>query len=252
MENQRICLNCNYSVFDKYCPNCGQRVNVPKLTFKEIFLDFLNSVFNLDSPFIKTTVGLFVKPQIVVLGYIDGKRKAYYSPIRYLVVCLFINLLIGEALGFDPIENQKAISGVKDVDTGSRAGYELGNFLARYLNYFLFLLPLCIALVSKIFFWKTERNMAERSVFGFYMSGLYISITLMPILLTLISPWLMQLIYPLTAGYLAYGFYKVFYQKSKALTIVKSIFAAIISILLYFVIASVLAYIIMNYFNLKG
>ena len=92
MESQKKCLNCDEVTTQNYCSNCGQRCNVPKITFKEIFADFLNSVFNLDSPFLKTITQLFTKPKEVVIDYINGKRKTYYSPIRYLVVCLFINL----------------------------------------------------------------------------------------------------------------------------------------------------------------
>ena len=252
MESQKKCLNCDEVTTQNYCSNCGQRCNVPKITFKEIFADFLNSVFNLDSPFLKTITQLFTKPKEVVIDYINGKRKTYYSPIRYLVVCLFINLLFGELVGFDPIENQKAINGSREINEGARQGYEIGRFLAKYLNYFLFLLPFCIAMVSKIFFRKTISRVTERSVFGFYMSGQYINVTLLPIALTLIHPTFMLLIYPITILYLTYGFYKVFYIRSKFIVLVKSFFSSLLSILLYYILAVILAYYIMNIFNLQA
>ncbi len=246
MEVERKCLNCKLPITANFCSNCGQRKKLPRLTFKEIIKDFLSTVFNVDAPFPKTILGLFKQPHALIKGFINGQRKSFYAPIKYMVLCLFLSLLISKLIGFDPIENQKLINGEVSIEDARQRGYEVGNFMAKYLNYFLFIFPFCIALVSKLFFWKHSYNLAERAVFGFYMAGQYVLISVLPTILTLLDPKWMYLINPLGIIYLTIVFYHFFLRKSKIKVFFKSLFAAGISLVLYFGFAYMVAVLLMS------
>lgn len=249
MVIERNCLNCHSPIEAKYCSNCGQKTELPKLTFKEIIKDFLSTVFNVDAPFPKTVLGLFKRPNKLIKGFIQGERKSFYSPIKYMVLCLFINLLISKLIGFDPVETQKSIGGKAVLDASQAKGYEVGTFMAKYLNYFIFIMPFCIAIVTKLLFWKQKNTLAERSVLGFYLAGQYILISIIPTFLTLLNPKWLYLINPLGIVYMTFVFYPFFFKKSKIKVFLKSLFAAIISLLLYFGLAYQIAKVLMGWIN---
>lgn len=243
------CLNCQFvtNETDFFCPNCGQRTKLGRLTIKEIVLEFFSSVFNIDAPFPKTLGRMFVKPQLLIKEFIDGKRKSYYPPVKYMVLCLFINILIGELIGFDPIDNQRSMDqGAMDRD--SVIGYKAGEFLSQYLNYFLFILPFSIAVVSKIFFWKAPYNFSERTAMGFFLSGQFIVISILPILLSRINPLLFHIMYPISIAYFAFSFYKFFNMPSKFSRFLLSLGSAFFSFFGYMLVAFLIAlFIVLNY-----
>ncbi len=249
MSEEKKCLNCGEIISSNFCANCGQKAKVGRLTFHEIIAEFLSSVFNIDAPFPKTLSKMFHKPHLIIREFIEGKRKSYYSPIKYMVLCLFLNILIGELLGFDPIENQRAMDN-GPMDEHSQIGYKAGEFLSQYLNYFLFILPFSIAFFSKLFFWRSPLNMAERTTIGFYMAGQFIVISLVPIILSKFHPMLFNLMHPLAILYFTYTFYNVFSMKSKFGRLFLSFLTAFISFLGYIAIGFMLALLIVIQFNL--
>lgn len=245
------CLNCQYSLKDSadYCPSCGQRTKLGRLTIKEIMSEFLSSVFNIDSPFPKTLSGMFFKPHLIIKEFIQGRRKSFYAPVKYMVLCLFINILLGEFVGFDPIENQRSMDS-GPMDDKSIIGYKAGTFLSQYLNYFLFILPFSMAAMSKLFFWKSSYNFAERTAMGFYLSGQFIILSLIPIFLSKVNPVLFNLMFPISILYFTIAFYKLFDNNSTFSRIILSFFTAFFSFFGYIVTAYIIAIFIVIQFNL--
>lgn len=253
VENSKTtCLNCNYEVADNlnFCPNCGQRIHLPRITFKDILLDFLSSAINWDSPFVKTIVGLYKAPGETVRAILQGKRKQFYAPIRFLLLCMVLHLAFTSLLGFDPIENQKALNGGRAVTASENYGYQVGQFLSKHLNYFVLIFPFVIALFSKLFYWKSPFNLAERTVFGFYLAGQYVLISFLPIALTFISPKFIYLLYLLNLIYLSYSVYQFHISKTKILSLFKSILVSVLSLFTYFALAAMISWFIMLQFNL--
>ena len=250
-KNDVICLNCKYLLNDQdhFCSSCRQRTKLGRLTIREIVSKFLSSVFNIDAPFPKTLSRMFFNPHLIVKEFINGRRKSYYAPVKYMVLCLFINILFGEIIGFDPIDNQRAMdSGT--MDEQSIIGYKAGEFLSKYLNYFLFILPFSIAVISKLFFWKSPYNFAERTAMGFYIAGQFILISIIPISLSKLDPLLMYSMYPISIAYITYALYKFFEMKSKFSRLIFSFFAAFFSFFGYILVAFLIAFFIVIQFNL--
>lgn len=91
-NTSNICPNCqheNHSDF-KFCAQCGQKNRPLRITFFEFIRDFIDVIFNLDNRFWKTIKSLFIPGRLTKI-FFEGKRKAFYHPIRlYVVAVLFL------------------------------------------------------------------------------------------------------------------------------------------------------------------
>ena len=84
------CRNCN-SPLDStvnYCSVCGAKVIKRRLSLKNIWNDINAQFFNLDNKLFKTFGHLFVKPELVINGFISGTRKRYIGVIQYFAIAL--------------------------------------------------------------------------------------------------------------------------------------------------------------------
>ncbi|WP_452601695.1 DUF3667 domain-containing protein [Pontimicrobium sp. MEBiC06410] len=85
-----LCKNCKTSLNDdiNFCYNCGAKVIRNKLTFKHVFEDFNEQFLNLDNKFLQTFIALFITPEAVIGGYINGTRKKYINAINYFAIAI--------------------------------------------------------------------------------------------------------------------------------------------------------------------
>jgi Protein of unknown function (DUF3667) len=89
------CLNCGTAVTDKFCPHCGQKAGVKRLNWKTL-VEEIRYWYNLDNGFLKTTLELALRPGRLYKNYLDGKRKRYYEPISFLLICITTFLVVYE------------------------------------------------------------------------------------------------------------------------------------------------------------
>lgn len=84
------CKNCNIQIqaSNNYCADCGAKVIRNRLTFKNIWSEINLYFFNLDNKLLKTLVYLFIKPEEVIVSYIEGTRKKYVDVIQYFAISL--------------------------------------------------------------------------------------------------------------------------------------------------------------------
>lgn len=103
MENDVIanttnCPNCQaeMAITDKFCAECGQKVQrkIPRLG--ELIVEFFDSVLNIDSKLARTFRAIFIPGQLTIL-YFKGIRKKYYQPFRLFFL---VSVLFFTALGF--------------------------------------------------------------------------------------------------------------------------------------------------------
>lgn len=93
-----ICKNCDYEFNGKYCSNCSQSAKAnSRLTFKSTISDFFDTVFNLDKGFIYTFWNLLKQPGFVTRRFINGRRRNFTNPTKYLIIATAIQAL-GEYL----------------------------------------------------------------------------------------------------------------------------------------------------------
>lgn len=103
-SSTQVCQNCNTehdSAF-RFCSNCGQKNTDGKITFSEIWSEFLDAVFNIESRTWLTFKNLFV-PGKLTLEYFEGKHRKYLHPLRLLIITSILFII---ALSFQDFDSQ--------------------------------------------------------------------------------------------------------------------------------------------------
>ncbi len=86
------CLNCGEKLIGKYCYQCGQEASVARYSMGLLLKDFYKLLVRFDSDFRRTFMALTFKPGIFIQNYLQGKRKGFISPIKYLFIILAVNI----------------------------------------------------------------------------------------------------------------------------------------------------------------
>lgn len=92
-RKEKNCLNCNATVYGRYCHICGQENTEPRETFWHLVTHFVSDVTHFDGKFFSSVKYLLFKPGFLSREYIRGKRMSYLNPIRmYLFISAFFFL----------------------------------------------------------------------------------------------------------------------------------------------------------------
>jgi len=89
------CLNCGtiLTADDNFCPTCGQKTDTHRITLSHIFHEFFHSFTHADKGLLGIIADLATRPGIVAWEYINGKRKKYFNPFTFFVLCLSIFII---------------------------------------------------------------------------------------------------------------------------------------------------------------
>ena len=189
---KRNCKNCD-QVFDgNYCSNCGQAA-IGQFTFRYLWELVQQDLFDVDRGLLRTVKELTTRPGHMIRDYLSGKTKSYFSPLKYLLVCValfyFLNSLVD---GSDKVEVGNVSSEeMKEFVFNSHSAFSfetltdaLGLLLilsTQNLNlYFLLLLPV-VAYVSKVSLKKlnyTELLITWSFLWGHVVAGNIIAMPL--------------------------------------------------------------------------
>lgn len=87
------CKNCHTALLeeDDYCKSCGGKVIRNRLSFRNLFEHISETFFNYDNKLLRTLIDLFIKPEVVIGGYIDGTRKKYVNVISYFALAITVS-----------------------------------------------------------------------------------------------------------------------------------------------------------------
>ena len=104
------CLNCGAKLDTKFCAHCGQKNKDYRLSFKDLFSDFLEELLDMDSRVLRSVRMLFTKPGFLTSEYIKGKRISYLPPVRiYLVASVLFFLILSLKTYLPDIQNNQFI-----------------------------------------------------------------------------------------------------------------------------------------------
>lgn len=84
------CLNCDTHYVGRYCPHCGQSASTQRFTVRNVMMSTLEvwGMGNRSLP--RTLWHLFTRPGKMIGDYLDGKRIAFFPPVKMLfVLCVF-------------------------------------------------------------------------------------------------------------------------------------------------------------------
>lgn len=98
LRKDKTCLNCNYVVENKYCPNCGQENTETRQSFHYLFTHFIEDLTHYDGSFWKTIKALLFRPGRLTKEYLEGKRLKYVPPVKLYIFISFVTFLLPNLL----------------------------------------------------------------------------------------------------------------------------------------------------------
>lgn len=150
------CLNCQTEYAGSFCPECGQKAGVGRLTLPGILAQFFQSLTNADRGLLFNWKQLTLAPRRTVSDYLAGKRAGVFPPAQYLLLAISLYLLLDHYF-----RNSIAIDLGADIHNLEtyQFGYAYGKFLRSNIKFFWILNVLFFALPSRLFF--PRYNLAE-------------------------------------------------------------------------------------------
>ncbi|HMJ67319.1 MAG TPA: DUF3667 domain-containing protein [Cyclobacteriaceae bacterium] len=167
------CINCSAEGEGKYCSNCGQRLEVKRLTWKEGWHDFWARIYGFDGMFPRTFKDLTLRPGYASLEFIRGNRARYYGPVGYFFLMITCFLLLLSIIGLNFVDYMKAMQEAMPFKQDeSDLSRNTRNLVADNIKLVAFLsIPLQAFCGRYLFFRKQGMNFLEHSVLPFYVTG---------------------------------------------------------------------------------
>ena len=142
----------------------------------------------------RTLSGLVKAPGALVSDYVSGKRRAYVNPARFCLLSLALWLLFARVLDVDLMKSLGINVTDKSEGVTSETSERIKEIIRSNLDLFLYLTLPIQALLFKLFFRKSGRNIAEALVLVLYIAGFGYLIGLVLTPLSIVGPsWVIRL-----------------------------------------------------------
>ncbi len=169
-DGVKTCKNCGTASEGWFCPQCGQRLSVHKVTFRETFEDLYGALLSINAPLILTVLDLILRPGTMLRNFLEGKRRRYYRPVAFFLLTTFFYIVVRSLIGFDPFRDTSVVVEGGKVDETLLT--EARNFMLRNINNLLFVFVFTLAFFLKVFFHR-RYSLAEFLAVSFYLLGIY-------------------------------------------------------------------------------
>ena len=123
------CKNCQ-SLLEKdsnYCNNCGAKVILKRINFKNLLLEFFIINFGVDSRFFLTIRKMATSPEDVLNEYLEGVRRCYLNPFAFLAIGAGLSLLIFNYFADDFIAIQNQVNQAQVDELKKAAAIDMDN-----------------------------------------------------------------------------------------------------------------------------
>ena len=223
-----VCISCKNEHSSDFCPNCGEKSNTRKITFRSISEDTFSTITAMDRGVLYNVKNLILRPQEFTSEYILGKRRGVLNPISFLIISITLYLIIESMLRV-PIEiPESKLIPESDIQ---KVGFAAGKTLAIYFKYFWILSIIPLSVSTKLIFGRY--NFTEHLAINSFILGQATLIGLISFLITKTELPVNPLVYLL----ILWLVYSVFVKpKERYDTILMSIGALLLFILQLFVI----------------
>ena len=156
------CLNCGASVTEKYCPHCGQKGTVERLSWQSLLHEVLHFFTHIEHGFIKTTKQLLIRPGFLTKNFLEGKRKGYHKPISFLLIWIAIYLLLTGLVNKFGNYNKEELGSFFNI------GVEVATMIDKYRSVMEILCLPFTCLIGWLIIARPKLNFVEVMVANFY------------------------------------------------------------------------------------
>ena len=142
-----------------------------RLTLKRLWKDGIRRFVVLEKGWVRTVRDLFRCPERVIRTYLEGDRVAYANPFTFLVINTILSLFLINISGFQ--EELVGQLGNAAMASPGQMQFQLETMDLMFRNQNLVYLGIIIpfALCLRLFFGKSNLNLAEFAVFALYLVG---------------------------------------------------------------------------------
>ncbi|RZJ35991.1 MAG: DUF3667 domain-containing protein [Flavobacterium sp.] len=172
---EAICRNCDtaYVAEYKFCPSCGQKANLHRLSLHEVFHEAIHYFTHADKGIFQLLRDLATRSGFVAREYVDGKRKKYFPPLNFYLLVAAIH--VSTATVFEKTNDHVGkTAGAAAGDAQALRMERLAqatHFLNHYGNFTAMIILPFTALVLYLFYRKARFNYTEHLVACMYMAG---------------------------------------------------------------------------------
>ncbi len=246
------CVNCGYESDSPYCPQCGQKLEVKRVSFKGIINEFLSKWIGFDTQFGRTIVGMTINPGKVVNSYLKGNRTKYMGPLGFLVVMTALLIISFDVFGLEVKdflrENQSTFEGMYEQETSERQlefQKKTNEFIAKNFRFFATILIPFWSVALWVFYRKSGLNYIERLVISTYLTSQGIWLTIAGLGIFALTGHLFSILLTLASiTYYGFGLMKTYEKDNFIISLLKSVGSYLVSMLLFLLVALVLGLLI--------
>ena len=162
------CLSCGHQFKGNYCPNCGQKATVKRITASVLLEDIFHFFTHLETGFLFTTWNFLIRPGVSSVKYIEGKRLPYQKPVSYFLIWAGLYILLHNTI----IHHFHYELNSKIVDEMNIK--EQSNILFRQ-HFTLFIIPVLFLSAFLLYYMmaKPRYNFVEILTLSIYGAGTY-------------------------------------------------------------------------------
>lgn len=168
-----VCKNCNNNFTGNFCNVCGQSAKVDRINWKYLINSIFEGVLQINKGFLYTAKSLLLSPAKSLKDFFTGKRKKFFKPFSFLLVCGTIYLISSKLFG--------NVTFIDDFVTGVKNGAKdypdesinltLLDFFANNQTYILLATVPLFSIASFLLFRKSKYNFSEHLIFNLYITG---------------------------------------------------------------------------------
>lgn len=172
-----VCKNCGHNFEKNYCNACGQKI-AHRLDVGHVWHEVFHVFTHTDKGILAFIPKIVMKPGIVALDYVEGRRKLHFNIFQYLVLVVgLVTFLMSKTDYMDSVfQSMRGDS----VGNGRAAMFakKANEFTQRYFNFISFAFIPVYAFFTWLFFKKRGYNYAEAVVLQTCLQGQSNTLTL--------------------------------------------------------------------------
>ena len=218
------CKNCNASISENYCPNCGEPAKLKRID-RHYIIHEIEHVLHFEKGILYTIKELLVRPGQNVRTFVSENRSRLVKPILFIIVSSLIYSVI---MHFFHIKDGYVALSTKEESTTTL----IFNWIQNNYGYANIVIGIFIALWLKLFFRKYKYNFFEILILLCFIMGIGMLVfSVFAIIEGLTQISLMQVSSIITLVYFSWAIGQFF--EGKAVNYIKALIAYILGMVTF-------------------